>query len=184
MYDLLYEAWLKEKEKAELHDLPQDFYARVAEYVRQIKQEGRMLDQGSAKAKLIVKELANVKRLIKGLANLRFKKMVSYITSEKALRKESLTLEEQRMLLGLRPFFEEFQSFLKDSIQGKAANLEEPVAMSSKKKLLRFLKEVPAIVGADLKVYGPYVVEDVATLPIENARVLIKHGVAMEIETR
>jgi len=50
--------------------------------------------------------------------------------------------------------------------------------------MLRFIKEIPVIVGADLKTYGPFQIEDVAALPIENARVLVRQGVATEIEIR
>jgi DNA replication factor GINS len=50
--------------------------------------------------------------------------------------------------------------------------------------ILRFLKEIPAIVGADMKTYGPFKPEDIASLPVENAKVLIKQGVAVEVETR
>jgi DNA replication factor GINS len=60
--------------------------------------------------------------------------------------------------------------------------------MKSKKKakgmVVRFLKEVPEIVGADMKTYGPFKAEDIATLPVENAKALIKQEVAMEVETK
>jgi len=48
---------------------------------------------------------------------------------------------------------------------------------------LRFLKEVPAIIGADMKTYGPFKVEDIAALPIENTKILIKQGLAEKLET-
>jgi DNA replication initiation complex subunit (GINS family) len=182
MYDVLYNAWLKEKENVELQKLPRDFYEKLAEYVGRIRREGRMLDKKSVKAKLIAQELLNVKRLMKELFTMRSEKIVNYAASAKSLDKELLTLEEERVLLELRPSFEKFQSFLKDALRGKVSEVEEKTELS-KRRLLRFTQDVPAIVGADLKVYGPFSVEDVATLPVENAKVLVKHGVAMEIET-
>lgn len=183
MYNVLYDAWLREKENAELQGLPKDFYAKLAEYISRIRREGRMLDQKSAKARLISQELSNVKRLMEELVKLRFKKIVKHTTSAKPLTKEALTLEEERILPGVKSSFENFQSLLKNSLRGKISKVEEKIE-PSKRILLRFLKEVPAIVGADLNVYGPFSIEDVATLPIENAKVLVRHGVAMEIETR
>jgi DNA replication initiation complex subunit (GINS family) len=182
MYDVLYAAWLKEKENKELQKLSKDFYAKAAEYIGNIRQEGRMLDQKSAKAKLISQELSNAKRLMEELVELRFKKIVDQATSGKPVKKEALTVEEEKILLGMKPSLENFQSFLKNSLRGKISKIEKE-AKASKKMLLRFVKEVPAIVGADLKIYGPFSVEDVATLPAENAKVLVKHGAAMEIET-
>ena len=142
-----------------------------------------MLDRKSAKAKLISQELSNVKRLMEELVRLRFKKLVKYATFEKPLNKEALTLEEEKIFLGLKPSFESFQFLLKDSLRGKTSKIEEKTE-PPKRLLLRFLQEAPAIVGVDLKVYGPYSVEDVATLPVENAKVLVKQGIAMEIETK
>lgn len=181
MYDMLYAAWLKEKKTSELQKLPKDFYTKTVEYIGKIRQEGRMLDQKSAKARLISRELSNVKRIMEGLARLRFKKIIDHVTYAKPLWKEALIFEEERILHGMSPSFDKFQSFLKDSLRGKIPNEEEVKVL--KMTLLRFLKEVPEIVGVDLKTYGPFSVEDVATLPIENAKVLLKQGIAMEIET-
>lgn len=50
--------------------------------------------------------------------------------------------------------------------------------------LVRFVQEIPAIIGSDMNTYGPYRAEDVATLPHENARILIKQGVAVEVEAK
>lgn len=183
MYDVLYDAWLKEKENEKLQRLPKDFFTKIAGYVGRIRREGRMLDKKSVKARLISQELVNVKRLMEELAKLRFKKIIKQATYATPLNREIVTSEEERMLLELKPLFENFQSFLKDSLQGRISKIEEKIE-PSKRMLLRFIREVPAIVGADLKVYGPFSVEDVATLPIENAKVLVNHDVAIEIETK
>ena len=50
-------------------------------------------------------------------------------------------------------------------------------------KVLRFVKEIPALMGSDMKTYGPFWPEDIATLPSENARILIKQGVAVEVDS-
>ena len=36
--------------------------------------------------------------------------------------------------------------------------------------------------GADMKSYGPFKVEDVASLPVENAKMLVKQGLAVQVE--
>lgn len=43
---------------------------------------------------------------------------------------------------------------------------------------IRMLKDVPAIIGSDMKVYGPFTKGRVYAVPKENARVFIKQGVA------
>lgn len=47
--------------------------------------------------------------------------------------------------------------------------------------IIRILQSIPTIIGADLKVYGPFNAEDVAALPIKNAEVLIKKNAAVEV---
>jgi len=49
---------------------------------------------------------------------------------------------------------------------------------------LRFLQEIPEIVGVDLKIYGPYKKEDVGSLPAQNAQGLINQGAAKLIDVR
>jgi DNA replication initiation complex subunit (GINS family) len=47
---------------------------------------------------------------------------------------------------------------------------------------VRFTAAVPKIVGVDMKVYGPFAPEDVASLPRENAEALIHQRAAIKID--
>jgi DNA replication factor GINS len=47
--------------------------------------------------------------------------------------------------------------------------------------VVRFLVDIPAIIGADLKPYGPFKPEDIATLPLENVEILMKGKAAIKI---
>jgi DNA replication initiation complex subunit (GINS family) len=53
---------------------------------------------------------------------------------------------------------------------------------SSRRVAVRFLKPVPSIIGADMQSYGPFLVEDVASVPELNARILIRQGLAKLVE--
>jgi len=55
-------------------------------------------------------------------------------------------------------------------------------AFAHKRVSVRFLKMVPAIVGSDMKTYGPFMVEDVASVPESNARILVRQGLAKLVE--
>jgi DNA replication factor GINS len=54
----------------------------------------------------------------------------------------------------------------------------------SGKEMIRFLQDVPAIVGVDMRKYGPFKAEDVASVPIRNVDSLIKHGLAKKVISR
>ena len=43
------------------------------------------------------------------------------------------------------------------------------------------MTKIPLIVGVDMKNYGPFEPEDIATLPRENAEALIRQKAALEI---
>jgi len=48
--------------------------------------------------------------------------------------------------------------------------------------VIRFTKNIPALVGKDLKIYGPFQKEDIARLPIQNASILIEENAAKAIK--
>ena len=91
-----------------------------------------------------------------------------------------LTVEEQKIYTGASPLAEAYQSFAKNILRGNVLKMD--VGREHKRAVLRFLKDVPAIIGADMKTYGPFKVEDVASLPVENAKIFVKHGLAEKID--
>jgi DNA replication initiation complex subunit (GINS family) len=60
----LYEAWEREVKNSELQRLPSDFYVMVADYMRRLREESRMLDKKTVKASLLKRELVNVRRMV------------------------------------------------------------------------------------------------------------------------
>ena len=53
----------------------------------------------------------------------------------------------------------------------------------SKRVIVRILKDIPALIGSDMQSYGPFLIEDVASLPSENAKLLVKQGLGKIVET-
>jgi len=182
MYEELFEAWKKEKENTELQPLPKDFYANIANYMKKIKEESRMLDKKTTRARLMHREFENTKKLVKDLMKLRREKILRKTVTGKILSEDSLTTEEKGLHHGFLPFAESYQAFLKNVLRGQLIQLEKKE--KQKKVLVRFVQEIPAIIGSDMNTYGPYRVEDIATLPPENARILIKQGIAIEVEAK
>lgn len=50
--------------------------------------------------------------------------------------------------------------------------------------MIRFLKEVPQIIGTDLKRYGPFLKEDIAVLPKKNIETLLAHHAVVLINNK
>ena len=180
MYNELYSAWRREIEDASLGGLPPDFYTRIADYLRRIKEESRMLDKKSIKVNLLDRETQNVKRMLEDLLWARYKKLVKTITQNQQLPSQSLTVEEAKMCESFVTFSGAYRKFAEGLMQGQTVKVESEV--SHKRMTLRFAKSTPAIIGLDMKTYGPFMVEDVASLPIENAKILVKQGLAVLVE--
>ncbi len=180
MYNELYAAWRREIEDASLGGLPPDFYARIADYLRRIREESRMLDKKSVKVNLLDREAQNVKRMLEELLWARYKKLVKTITQNQTLPSELLTVEEAKMYESFVTFSGAYRKFAEGLMQGQTAKVDAVV--SHKRITLRFTKSTPAIIGLDMKTYGPFMVEDVASLPVENAKILFKQGLAVAVE--
>lgn len=183
MYEELYEAWRRERGSVEIQTLPRDFYARLADYVRKMREESRMLDKKTTRARLMQREFKNAKKLAKKLHQLRREKILDEAKAGRAVPKDRLAEEEERLYAEISPFAELYQALFKDVSRGRSPR------MKTKKKtermmLVRFIQEIPAIVGSDMKTYGPFKSEDIATLPVENAKALIKQEVAVEVEVK
>lgn len=164
----------------ELEKLPSGFYSEIADYFRKLREEGRMLDKRTVKARLLRNEVRNVKRMVREITRVRHRKLLKKATKGEKVLDDFLTAEESRLMKGIVPLTEAYQTFTKNLLRGHLSQIE--IAVQNRSAVLRFLKDVPAIIGADMKPYGPFKSEDVASLPIENAKILVKQGLADEIE--
>jgi DNA replication factor GINS len=179
MYSELYAAWQRETENPALQPLPADFYARVADYLKRIRDESLSADKKTLKASLLEREQRNVQRIVKELLRARYKKLVKSLGNGQKLPSDLLTSEEAEIFSGLIPFTEAYQAFARSLLQGQLPEAQEA---PHKRVTLRFLKAIPAIVGSDMKTYGPFKAEDVGSVPPENAKILVKQGLAQFVE--
>lgn len=181
MYDELYEAWRLELENIELEKLPPEFYSRVADYMKRLREESRMLDKRTLKTNLLEAEMRNAKRMIHELILTRYRKIIDKAAKDEEIASTSLAPEEKTVYSKLSPLAEAFKDFAKEIVRGRIPIIK--VEGEHTKVVLRFLKDVPAIIGADMKTYGPFKSEDVASLPVENTKILKKQGLAESVET-
>jgi DNA replication initiation complex subunit (GINS family) len=182
MYDELYELWKREKETLDIQRLPKDFYAKVAVYIKKMNEENRMLDKKTAKAKMLGKESGHAKIVVTELLQCRYEKFLKKALARETVARDALTDEEKKLYGEVLPLPEAYQAFSQDILRGQLSNVKK----GEKKVMtvLRFIQEIPALIGSDLKTYGPFAPEDIATLPPENARIFIKQGVAVEVDSK
>jgi DNA replication factor GINS len=177
MYGELYEVWKKETGSAELEKLPSDFYPRIANYLRNLREEGRMLDKRLLKARLLTMELRNARRMLQELTQTRCRKLM--LPGKGDVIPDVLAPEERQLSNSFTPLVEAYYSFARDLLRGHLSRMT--IKHQRAFAILRFLKDVPAIIGADMKAYGPFRAEDVGSLPVDNAQILVKQGLAERV---
>ena len=200
MYTELFAAWQKEITEPPLGALPPDFYTRIAAYLNRVAEETKPQEKRSVKTSLLEHEAKNSKRMLEELVWLRYEKMIDLITQHQRIPSELLTVEESKICENFAAFSDAYQKLAKNLLHGQQTRLEleqtanvqvqagassvaAAITVTAPKRLtLRFVKAIPAIIGTDMKSYGPFKVEDVGSLPIDNAKILVKQGLAIQVE--
>ena len=180
MYEELSAAWLREIKENDLGRLPHDFYTRLASYMKDIKEENKMLDRKMVKATLLEHEMQNVRRMVEELTWARYRKIVSMASEGVKPSEDILAAEEVHLSAKILPIIDNYQAFVANLLLGQLSQIESP--KTNQRVTLRFKKEIPSIIGADMQSYGPFMPEDVASVPIENARILVKQGLADPVQ--
>ena len=177
MYSELYKAWKSEKTSLSPEPLPKDFYQRVASYLKSLQEDSQSGDAHSIQGRLIIREREIAGRLLDELREARLRKILENAKNGISPAGDQLTEEEQTLA---KTIGNSLTGFKQNRIQKK----EVPSPMHVDLAIIRFLQDIPEIVGVDLKIYGPYKKEDVGSLPTQNAHALVKQGAAKLIEVK
>jgi len=179
----LYGAWKREKLLPELQPLNEDFYSQVSGYIKKLKESQRMIDDKTLKARLLRNEIENAKKLASELLDLRFKKIIAAADQDIQIPANCLTKEDKTIYSAAAKMTKIFDKMKMNITEGRRFDATVRIEQAkTRTMLLRFVQEMPAVIGTDMKTYGPFKVEDVAALPIENAEALIRQGVAVRID--
>jgi len=168
MYKYLISILLEELKSECLIELSSDFYINVQAYLQSLKNK---MDKGSeVEAKLAEAEAKIVIEIVQSIMAIRLRKILNGIMAGSNESLKNLLEVELNVYEKLSSAIEEFQAMTK-----KYTSLEEDLL--AKKILVRFIRDVPAFVGVDLKTYGPFKPEDLAYIPAVNAEALVKRNV-------
>lgn len=203
-YDNLFEFLVREKSRAELQKLEQDFFNSIAEFLKEKKAalSRNKLDAFSEdEREKTEKQIRNFQKLLRELYEKREKKIVELAVIK--ARSSDAAIDTSAMLGSEKQLFGELAGMLtsfRDNVLARAANGEAQQASGAAEakptsdmmdgieapevkdgKLVRFTHEVPRFIGKELEVYGPFNANDTATLPPEIADILISKGRAESI---
>lgn len=182
--DFIMELLKKETQIPKIQGISPDIYKKIAQLIKELsiqKYEDLELDVHHELIRLLVLST-------KSLIELRTRKLLE--NSNGNLSATSLSTDDYSKLTDEEKYiFEEERkvsqrkNLIKQSlIDGNVNNLDSiSRIIRSKMIIIRFLESTDQFMGVDMAKYGPFIKEDVAILPFENARSLIERKVAVEI---
>jgi DNA replication factor GINS len=144
-------------------------------YLNGVNDELSTTDTHTIQGRLLVREKEMTERLLGELRQTRIQKIISAAQNRIPIQQASLTEEEFGVL-------EKINQSL--SSLGQLPVQPEKEGLTDELRVVRFLEDIPEIVGVDLRIYGPFKKEDVASLPAPNAHALERQGAAKPIEVR
>jgi DNA replication factor GINS len=198
-YRTLYDSWRRERQRPDIQPLPEGFHQAMAGYVTQLREQSRAAEKTSVRGKLIEKEREHAERMLQDINHLRLTKLVTSELNGAPVEPLNLTTEEKRLQVEMRRLLAAHTQGLKQAPQTREPAVEAPPVVTPPPipqsqppqphdmtdkgfKVVRLTQPLPAIMGVDMKTYGPFKAEDVASLPAQNADNLIRKGIAKLVE--
>ena len=165
---------LRETENDLIQEIDPSFYRNLSDFIGNLKKQE--FDGVESKIKETIIDTATELTLL--LINIRLDK----ISKSDNIDFKNLLDEEKFILDAEVEQRERIEMILSAIINGKSKFLESiSENHQTKTVVIRFLQEVDEIIGADLEKYGPFKIEDIATIPYENAQALIAKNIATKI---
>jgi len=156
-----------EKNSKKLLNLPENFFDEAKAY---LENKAKF-----ANTKEDAWELDSARRVLQDLLEIREGKLLSIALSyiRAGLEPGSLTREEKEFFDSVVGEIKQFQEKRREIFEGK----------KEKMQAVAFLEALPQFVGVDMKNYGPFERGDMATIPEENAKLLMEKGIVKQMNT-
>jgi len=184
--EFILELLKKETQIPKIQAISPDIYRKIAQIIRGLsiqKYEDLELDVHHELIKLLTLST-------KSLFELRIRKLLedsngqhlSYPSLLSSDDYSKLTDEEKFIFEEERKVSQRKELIIQSLIGGNVNNLDTiSRIIRSKMIIIRFLESTDQFMGVDMAKYGPFIKEDIAILPFENARSLIERKIAIEI---
>ncbi len=170
----LYAILQLEIENDTVQEMDPHLYASIAGLLGNLKNQGYDGIESKIKDSLV--------KMISDMTTLLLKTRIEKAIKSKELDYSNL-LDEERFILDSEDELRQRKETILEAALNGRLKLLETVADNHRSRavVIRFLKSIDQIIGSDLKKYGPFEAEDVATLPFENAVALIRKKIAVKV---
>lgn len=183
--DNILELLKKERQIPKIQAVSPDIYKQVAQLIKELsiqKYEGVESDVHNELIQMIILSAES-------LIELRIRKLLEN-SNGKLFSRPSLSTDdyskltdEEKYIFGEEQKVSQRKDLILHSLTAGNVNNLDSISniIRSKMIIIRFLESIDPFMGVDMAKYGPFIKEDVAILPFENARSLIERKVAVEI---
>jgi len=158
--------------------LPSDFYSGLSAYSQKLKRSA-----SSGASDVSQRLIANQSRMIESMVRQLLK-----LRTHKAMQQNALLqlLPEERYVCSAEQKFQRRFQTMVEAVSGGQPSFVEFAHQSEAQRsvTVRFVKHVNELVGLDMRRYGPFEADDVASIPAASADILIAGGDAIEVYTR
>ena len=167
-----------ESQSEALLQLPNDFYSSLAAYSQKLKRAA-----GSGSSEMVVHLTATQSHMLESMVSQLLRLRMQKATTQNALLQ--LLPEERYVCSAEQKFQRRFETMVEAVSSGQPSFVEFAHLNESQRNVtVKFVKHVNELVGLDMRRYGPFEAEDVASIPAASADILIAGGDAVEIYTR
>ena len=184
--EFILELLKKETQIPKIQAISPDIYRKIAQIIRDLsiqKYEDLELDVHHELIKLLTLSTKSlfelrIRKLLEDSngQHLSYPSLLSSDDYSKLTDEEKFIFEEERKVTQRR------ELIIQSLIGGNVNNLDTiSRIIRSKMIIIRFLESTDQFMGVDMAKYGPFIKEDIAILPFENARSLIERKIAIEI---
>ena len=183
--DNILELVKKERQIPKIQAISPDIYKQIARLIKELsiqKYEGLESDVQNELIRMIILSTES-------LIELRTRKLLEN-SNGKLFSRPSLSTDdyskltdEEKYIFGEEQKVAQRKDLILQSLTAGNVNNLDSISniIRSKMIIIRFLEPIDPFMGVDMAKYGPFIKEDVAILPFENARSLIERKVAIEI---
>jgi DNA replication initiation complex subunit (GINS family) len=167
-----------EERSNEIAPIPDDFYTRVSAYA-----QGLRRSSSSSNSDITNKLISKQSEMIAGMVNELIRRRMAKASSQ---GQASHLLPEERFAYSAADTLDRrIKALVEAAASGRPSFIEHARRTEmNRSTTLRFLKPITEIIGIDMRHYGPFNPDDLASLPAANAELLVMNGEAVAVQTR
>ena len=168
----------REVESSGLQEIEPEIYQRIAYSLGSLKGQGFEGMEAKVRDRMVELMSSSVRLLVQ------IRQRKAQVGSEQP-DYSRLTDEEKYVLDGRDESDSRMNEVIAAASRGRPKVLEAISARVREKRIIvRFIRPMEQFIGVDMTKYGPFQQEDIATLPLENARSLAEAGIVVQVHSQ